>query len=130
MVATLPAFFVTVLDAKATRAEGASRAWLGSFPLHGCKAMIAGALAVFAILSFSSAIAAGGVSGQATEKGGRYYDDNHGELTEITEEQWRMGRVGQSRMMSGHIILFSGIAALYLTQRNVSGRSGSDPEDR
>ncbi len=122
MAAVFPVFFVTVWDAKATHAEITRRTWLGSFPLHGWRAMIACALGVFAFVSFFSAVAAGGVSGQATEKGGRYYDNNHGEVTEITEAQWQRGRTGQSRMMSGHLILFSGIAALYLTQRNVSGR--------
>lgn len=50
------------------------------------------------------------------QRDGKYYDDQHGQLIEITEQQWHDGLVGQSRLFATLAMLFNGLAALGLTE--------------
>jgi hypothetical protein len=123
-----PAWYATVRDVHADYSEATRRTWRLPLPLRGWRKPVGVTLFLFAIASFCLMLLDRGIGGQPKESDGRYYSDDHGVLTEITETVWRQARAGQSRTFASYVIAFSGLAAMYLAQTDIArGRSTATP---
>jgi hypothetical protein len=123
----LPAWFATVRDVHAAYSEASLQTWRFPLPLRGWRMPVGVALALFALASFCLKLVAADPA-STSEKDGRYFSDDHGVLTEISETTWRHVRADQSRVLASYVIAFAGLAAMYLTQTDIArGRSTSTP---
>jgi hypothetical protein len=109
------AWFVTIMSINQRSPRELARIKF-PIPLRGWRLPvgIAGFVAVWlvAMMTFSS----GDSSGQPERIDGRYYSNSHGDLTEITRDQWERLQSASARLFSGGTLVFCGLAALYLTQ--------------
>src|SRR5262245_55075699 len=101
-------FGIMMLDAVATRSSDKALDIVGLIG-QVWRRVASGALLVVAIVCFWQ----NGFDGSPTIENGRHYISNHGDLTEITESQWRQAREAESRMFISGAMFFSGVAALY-----------------
>ncbi len=106
----------------------------------GWRRGVIGALGVLYVIGFASAFGIG----QPEQVDGRYYDNDHGERTEITRSRFDSENAAASRIFAGGVVAFAGFALLTLTaDRSAPDRedterlrltastwSGSKPEDR
>lgn len=95
------------------RRRGTGR-WMAALP--GWRGRVATALFAVAWLSFMLTIFLGGLGGSPQERDGRFISNDHGNITEITRDEYLRDRAAESRLFSGHMMAFSGIAVLYFTQ--------------
>lgn len=114
--AIFPVWGVTVFD---TVMRNRDRSTLRSgmpIPLRGWRKRAGVVVFIVPWFTFMAVFFSGALAGQAEQDGDRYYANNHGEITELTREEWEQSRALESRLFAGGVMAFAGLAALYLTQ--------------
>lgn len=115
-VAMFPMWGVTVFD---TVMRNRDRRTLRSgmpIPLRGWRKRAGVVVIVVPWFAFMAVFFSGDLIGQAERDGDRYYANDHGEVTELTREEWESSRALESRLAAGVVMVFAGLGALYLTQ--------------
>jgi len=107
----LPSFAVFVFEvATSPNKPVRKQSLVTTFP--GWRGLAAAAtIAAAFVFAFSHSGAA-----NPEQHGDKYYDNQHGELIEISEREALDGMVGQSRLFAGLALAFNALPALYFTR--------------
>ena len=89
----------------------------GTFGVHGWRRVLIVVVFVGVWLTGISVFFSGGLKGQPEAINGRYYSNDHGTVTEISEEEWRTSSALVSRLFAVGVLAFGTIAAVMLLRR-------------
>jgi hypothetical protein len=119
-------FGAMVLNETVNRPPGSGRRTTFPAALRGWRGVVGG-LAFGAVwVSGALLFASGSLSGQPMEVSGRYTSNNHGVITELTEEEYLAQSAAASRLFAGGVFAFATIAALVLTATPVGDRTDEE----